>query len=61
MIRFVKTLHRRAAQHDYWLAGQFTRKPYPLSDRAMAAWSEQLGQASAALWMDACRSEGRGR
>ena len=60
MIRIFKTV-RRVARTDYWLAGQFTRKPHPMSDRAMAAWSEQLGQASAALWISACKSAGHGR
>ena len=61
MIRFVKTLRRRTVRQDFWLAGQFTRKPEPISDAAMATWGELLGDASAKLWMDACRSEGRCR
>jgi hypothetical protein len=58
MIRFVRTLRHRAARSDFWLAGQFTRKPDPRSDAAMATWGEILGDASAKLWLDACKSEG---
>jgi hypothetical protein len=61
MFRIVKTLRRRVTRPDYWLAGQFTRTPHSERDRAMATWSEQLGHASAELWIAACKSEGRCR
>lgn len=52
---------RREAASEYWLAGQFSRKPHPFADRAMAAWSEILGRDGAALWLKAKARDGRGR
>jgi len=61
MIRIVQTLRRRALRRDFWLAGQFSRTPQPTTEAAMATWSEILGDASAKLWMDACKNEGHRR
>lgn len=62
MIRFIRDVRtRREAEGDYWLAGQFSRKPHPFADRAMAAWSEILGREGAALWLAAKAEQGRGR
>ena len=62
MFRFI-TARRTGAkdQADYWLAGQFDRRPHLSRDRAIAAWSEHLGRTSADLWLEACASQGRGR
>lgn len=58
MIRFVQTVRRRAARRDLWLAGQFTRASQPTTEAALATWNTLLGEASAKLWMDACKSTG---
>lgn len=55
MIRFIRE------RRDFWLAGQFDRKPNPFVDPALATWSELLGREQARLWMAARASEGRGR
>jgi hypothetical protein len=57
MIRFLRERRMR----DFWLAGQYDRRPSPLVDPALATWSELLGREQAQLWMDARASEGRGR
>lgn len=62
MIGLVKALRARAkTQPDFWLAGQFDRRPHLAADRAIAAWSEHLGRESAELWVAARANEGRGR
>lgn len=55
MIRFIRE------RRDFWLAGQFDRRPNPFVDPALAQWSELLGREQAKLWMNARASEGRGR
>lgn len=62
MIRIFRDVRtRREAAGEFWLAGQFSRKPHPFADRAMAAWSEILGRDAAALWLQAKARNGRGR
>lgn len=57
MIKFL----RNVSERDFWLAGQFDRRPHPFADPAIAAWSEILGREQAKLWMTARAVEGRGR
>lgn len=57
MIKFLRDRRSR----DFWLAGQFDRRPSPFVDPAFATWSELLGREQAQLWMNARASEGRGR
>ena len=54
MIRFVTALRGRESQRrDFWLSGQFDRRPHADADRAVAAWTEFMGRQSAELWLDA--------
>jgi hypothetical protein len=57
MIKFLRNRRTR----DFWLAGQYDRRPNPFVDPALATWSELLGREQAQLWMNARASEGRGR
>jgi hypothetical protein len=61
MLNSLERTKRRDARNGYWLAGQFSLRPHPFADRAVAAWSEFMGREAAVLWVAAKAHEGRGR
>jgi hypothetical protein len=42
----------RSERIDFWLSGQFDRKPHE-SDEAIATWTQLMGRDSAELWLAA--------
>ncbi len=53
MIRLVNALRSlNRGRIDYWLSGQFDRRPHE-ADNAIATWTQLMGRQSAALWLAA--------
>jgi|GEM_PF-3213400 len=55
MKKLLRTLRINAShrEHGFWLAGQFRGEKHPMTDDAIAAWSEFMGRESAELWIAA--------
>jgi hypothetical protein len=58
MIEILRKLSQRSqAKAEFWLSGQYEKTPHPLSDSAIAAWSEFMGREAAELWVAARQNQ----